>query len=150
MQARCAAHQEARLRAIFFDVDDTLYSTSEFSEKARRNSIDAMIKAGLKADPEFLLAELEEVVREFSSNYEYHFDKLLLRLPRRLYRGINPAILIAAGVAAYHDTKFRYLRPFEDAYEVLRALTRSDLIRGVITAGLDAQPQVVMTLIEPS
>jgi putative hydrolase of the HAD superfamily len=125
------------LRAIFFDLDDTLYSTSEFSERARRTSVDALIGAGLKAEPEELLAELDEVVREFSSNYEYHFDKLLLRLPRRLYRGINPAIIIAAGIAAYHDTKFRYLRPFEDAYEVLRTLARTELTRGVITAGLE-------------
>ncbi len=125
------------LRAVFFDLDDTLYSTSEFSEKARRKSVEAMIQTGLRLDAESLLGELDEVVREFSSNYEYHFDKLLLRLPRRLYRGVNPAIIIAAGVAAYHDTKFRHLRPFEDAYEALRTLTRTDLIRGVITAGLE-------------
>lgn len=128
-----------RLRAIFFDLDDTLYSTSEFSEKARRNSVHAMVEAGLRCDPEHLLLELEEVVLEFSSNYEHHFDKLLLRLPRRLYRGVNPAVIIAAGIAAYHDTKFRHLRPFEDAYEVLRALTRTDLIRGIITAGLEVK-----------
>ena len=124
------------LRAVFFDLDDTLYSTSEFADLARRNSVKAMVASGLSADPELVRAELEEVVREFSSNYESHFDKLLLRLPRRLYRGVNPAVIVAAGVAAYHDTKFRYLRPYEDAYEVLRELTRTDLIRGIITAGM--------------
>jgi|ADurb_Met_02_Slu_FD_contig_91_417335_length_6186_multi_10_in_0_out_0_3 putative hydrolase of the HAD superfamily len=124
------------LRAIFFDLDDTLYSTSEFALRARRNSVEAMVKAGLRADPSALLAELIEVVEEFSSNYERHFDQLLQRLPRRLYRGVNPAIIVAAGVAAYHDTKFRYLCPYEDAYEVLRDLARTELIRGVITAGL--------------
>ena len=36
-----------KLRAIFFDIDDTLYSTSEFSELARSASIDSMIEAGL-------------------------------------------------------------------------------------------------------
>ena len=110
------------LRAIFFDIDDTLYSTSEFSDQARRKSVEAMINMGLKSDPDTLWKELEEIIRDFSSNYEKHFDKLLLRLPRRLYRGINPALIVAAGIAAYHDTKFRYLRPFEDAYEVLKEL----------------------------
>ncbi len=124
------------LRAIFFDLDDTLYSTSEFAERARRNSVEAMIKMGLRADPAVLAAELGEVVEEFSSNYERHFDQLLRRLPRRLYRGVNPAIIVAAGVAAYHDTKFRYLCPYEDAYEALRELARTELVRGVITAGL--------------
>jgi putative hydrolase of the HAD superfamily len=124
------------LRAIFFDLDDTLYSTSEFAERARRNSVEAMIAMGLKADADVLLTELDEVVEEFSSNYEFHFDQLLRRLPRRLYRGVNPAIIVAAGMAAYHDTKFRYLSPYEDAYDALRELARTELIRGVITAGL--------------
>lgn len=124
------------LRAIFFDLDDTLYSTSEFSERARRHSVEAMIAMGLHADPEVLLAELDEVVEEFSSNYEHHFDQLLRRLPRRLYRGVNPAIIVAAGMAAYHDTKFRYLSPYEDVHDSLRELARTTLIRGVITAGL--------------
>ncbi len=38
------------LDAIFFDIDDTLFSTSVFADKARRAAIDAMIQAGLSAD----------------------------------------------------------------------------------------------------
>ena len=30
------------LRAIFFDIDDTLYSTTEFTKKARLKAIDEM------------------------------------------------------------------------------------------------------------
>ncbi len=125
------------LRAIFFDIDDTLYSTSEFAELARQNSLDAMIEQGLEMTREDLQVELEEVINEFSSNYEHHFDKLFLRIPRRLYKGKNPAVLIAAGVVAYHETKIRQLVPYEDAVEVIRLLSaRTDLILGVITEGL--------------
>ncbi len=125
------------LRAIFFDIDDTLYSTSEFAELARQNSLDAMIEQGLQMTREDLQVELEEVINEFSSNYEHHFDKLFLRIPRRLYKGKNPAVLIAAGVVAYHETKIRQLVPYEDAVEVIRLLSaRTDLILGVITEGL--------------
>ena len=92
----------SNLKAIFFDIDDTLYSTSEFSEMARSMALDAMIDAGLAVDKKVLQEELEEVINEFSSNYEHHFDKLLLRIPKRLYRGINPGIIVAAGVIAYH------------------------------------------------
>jgi putative hydrolase of the HAD superfamily len=126
----------ARLKAIFFDIDDTLYSTYEFSEMARENAIRAMISAGLRMSKEELRQELDEIVHEFSSNYEYHFDKLLMRIPRRFYKGINPAVLIAAGVVAYHDTKFRHLNAYEDALEVLKLLYNSDLILGIITAGI--------------
>ncbi|MBI4575934.1 MAG: HAD-IA family hydrolase [Planctomycetes bacterium] len=125
------------LRAIFFDVDDTLYSTSEFSARARDASLEAMIQAGLAVPLEELRVDLEEVIAEFSPNHEHHFDKLLLRLPRRAYKGRNPACIIAAGVVAYHAVKARELVPYEDAVEVLRMLsTRTDLILGVITAGL--------------
>ncbi len=127
------------LRAIFFDIDNTLFSTREFAARARAASVDAMIAAGLRIDPEVLSAELGEVVREFSSNHEKHFDKLLLRLPRRVTKGLNPSLIVAAGMVAYHQTKFRYLEPFEDAYEVLRRLARTDLILGVITEGLEVK-----------
>ncbi len=127
------------LRAIFFDIDDTLYSTSEFSEVARLNAIDAMIDAGLALPREQLLVELEEVIREFSANYEHHFDKLLLRIPRRFFKGVNPAILVAAGVVAYHETKVRQLAPYEDAIEVLRLLSKTNLILGIITEGMEVK-----------
>ena len=128
------------LRAIFFDIDDTLYSTSEFSEEARKNSIEAMIEQGLSMPKDQLYEELQEVIREFSSNYEHHFDKLLVRIPRRHYKGKNPAIIVAAGVMAYHDTKNRLLAPYEDAVEVMRLLAKkSDLLLGIITEGLEVK-----------
>ena len=127
------------LKAIFFDIDDTLYSTSEFSEMARSMALDAMIEVGLAVEKKVLHEELEEVINEFSSNYEHHFDKLLLRIPKRYYRGINPGIIVAAGVIAYHDTKIRRLTPYEDAIEVLRILSKADVVLGVITEGLEVK-----------
>jgi len=124
-----------RLRAIFFDIDDTLYSTSQFAAKARRKAVEAMRLQGLKLPAALLLRELEEVIVEFSSNYEHHFDKLLLRIPPSSYEGINPAILVSAAVVAYHDTKFRHLRAYPDVREVLEKLSHTNLILGVITAG---------------
>lgn len=124
------------LRAVFFDIDGTLFSTDEFAAKARAASIDAMIQAGLKLDREVVKSELDEVIREFSSNHDAHFDKLLLRLPRRVYKGVNPVMIVAAGVVAYHETKTRELEPYEDAFEALRRLAETALVRGIITEGL--------------
>ena len=129
----------SRLKGIFFDIDDTLYSTSEFTELARSYALDAMIAAGLAVEKNVLQEELDEVINEFSSNYEHHFDKLLLRIPKRFYRGLNPALIVAAGVIAYHDIKARRLAPYEDAIEVLRLLSKTDLILGIITEGLDVK-----------
>lgn len=125
-----------RLRGIFFDIDDTLYSTTEFARKARANALRAMIQAGLKVDFDDLNRELDEVIAEFSSNYPYHFDKLLGRFPPESYPGVNPAIIVASGVVEYHHTKFAELHPYPDVIEVLNILSRTGLLLGVITAGL--------------
>jgi putative hydrolase of the HAD superfamily len=124
------------LRAIFFDIDDTLYSTSTFAERARENSVDAMLAMGVRASRETLLRELEEVVAEFSSNYEHHYDKLLTRLPFEATAGLNQQLVVAAGVVAYHETKFRELASYDDVTEVLRILSGLPLILGIVTAGL--------------
>lgn len=126
-----------QLKAVFFDIDGTLFSTSEFADRARAASVEAMIAAGVRMTAEELRAELEEVIREFSSNYEHHFDKLLLRIPRRVYKGVNPAMVVAAGVSAYHQMQWRQLEPYEDAFEVLRRLAKVDIVRGIITEGLE-------------
>ena len=78
-----------KLQAIFFDIDDTLYSTSEFSELARSAAIDSMIDAGLDLGREEIREELDEVIHEFSSNYEHHFDRLLLRTPQRSWEAVT-------------------------------------------------------------
>lgn len=127
------------IKAIFFDIDDTLYSTSVFASRARHNSVKAMIGLGLDFPEQKLVGELAEVVREFSSNYDHHFEKLLLRIPRSAYAGINPAILVAGAVMAYHETKFRELMPFPDVIPGLKALAKAGLIRGVITDGLSVK-----------
>ena len=126
------------LRALFLDVDDTLYSTSEFAAAARRAAMDAMIRHGLRMRREDALAELHEVISEFGSNYPYHYDRLLRRLPPSVVPDVNPAILVAAAVSAYHDTKYRSLFPFRDVTDVLEKLrTSTPLVLGVITEGLE-------------
>ena len=59
------------LDVVLFDVDDTLYSTTVFAEKARRNAVRAMVAAGFHVDEAHAVQELGEVVSEFASNYEY-------------------------------------------------------------------------------
>ena len=125
----------SQLKAILFDVDDTLFSTTAFARRARRNAVRAMIKAGLDMPEEVVMKELDEVIAEFSSNYEHHYDKLLQRLRPESLEHVNPALVVAAGVAAYHDTKFRELVPFEDVFPLFEDLRRAGVRIGIITHG---------------
>jgi putative hydrolase of the HAD superfamily len=124
------------LRAVLFDIDDTLYSTTAFAALARRRSAEALRRLGVAYPINLLLRELDEIIAEFSSNDERHYHRLLQRLPRRTFEGLNPAVLIAGAVRAYHEAKTG-LSPFPDVLPTLRRLTRTDLIRGIVTAGLE-------------
>jgi len=127
------------LSAVLFDIDDTLCATTEFAKLARRNAVEAMVEAGLKAPVEDVLSELEEVIAEFSSNYEHHFDKLLLRLGPQAFEYRNRALVVAAGIAAYHDTKFRKLGPYPGVQKLFAELKRARLRLGVVTHGLEVK-----------
>lgn len=125
----------ANLRAVLFDIDDTLFSTTAFARRARQNAVTAMVAAGLDVPAEEVERELDEVLREFSSNYDHHYDKLLQRLRPSGIPGVNPALVVAAGVAAYHDTKFRELEPFDDVVPLLDSLRRAGCRVGIVTHG---------------
>ncbi len=125
-----------KLSGIFFDIDDTMYSTTAFAEKARLNAVRHMIKAGLKISENECLKILSEVIAEFPKNYDMHFNKLLTRLGEKYYRNINQNIIIAAGIIGYHEMKHNELMIYEDVDDVLKILSQTKLKLGIITAGL--------------
>jgi putative hydrolase of the HAD superfamily len=126
----------ARIDAIFFDIDDTLFPTTDFAQRARWNAVKAMVAAGLELPEKTVYQELCEVIAEFTSNYGNHYDHLLKRLGPDSVRGVNPALVVAAGVTAYHDTKFQEIAPYEDVVPLLRDLRGADILVGIITHGL--------------
>ncbi len=107
------------IKAVFFDIDNTLYDTAEFAERARRNAINAMREAGLRASEEKAYKTLLWVITRRTSNYSHHFDEMLKRLGQKP----SPRI-IAAGVGAYHNTKASII-PFPRVKETLLTLRDS-------------------------
>lgn len=124
-----------KLSLITFDIDDTLYASADFARLARENALKAMIAAGMNLSLEEAARELNEVVNEFSSNDIHHFDRLLQRIPQSALGGFNPAILVAIGVAAYHDTIYESFTPYEDGVEALKTLHAKGFALGVVSQG---------------
>jgi len=129
----------ADLKAILFAIDDPLFPTSEFALEARKAAVRAMVDAGLDLPEEVVFAELMEVIAEFSSNYSQHYNKLLQRLDPERRHHQNPALVIAAGVSAYHDTKFRTLAPFDDVVPFMEFAQGAGLRLGVVSHGWTAK-----------
>ncbi|MDD5023086.1 MAG: TIGR02253 family HAD-type hydrolase [Candidatus ainarchaeum sp.] len=105
------------IKHILFDIDDTLFPTSEFAEYARKNAIKAMIMMGLDESSNKLYSMLEKIIKEKGSNYENHFDILCNKL------GIkeNKSKYVAAAVLAYHNTKHS-ISPFPSVPRTLLSL----------------------------
>lgn len=95
-----------------------------------------MIKTGLRVDEETILAELGEIIQEFGSNDDRHFDKLIKRFPKEAYPPGAEMFIVGSGMIAYHQCKFRGFFPFEDANDVLKLLQERGLGLGIISAGV--------------
>lgn len=117
------------VRFILFDIDDTLFPSTEFAELARRNSIKAMVDLGLQGDPEKLYAALLGIIGKKGSNFEGHFDELCKAL-----RVKRPERYIAAAIAAYHNTKMS-IQPFPGIPKMLLELREKGYKLYVTTNG---------------
>lgn len=118
------------IKAIFFDIDNTLYDTAEFAERARRNAINSMRESGLNTGEEKAYRTLTRVISRRSSNYDFHFNEMLREL------GVKPSPrIIAAGVVAYHNTKASIL-PFPEVKRTLLMLRDSGYRLYVASEGM--------------
>ncbi len=120
-----------KIKAVIFDIEDTLYDSSLQMRMARLNAIRAMIEAGLPIDLESGYEKLERIVEEYGSNYNRHFDRLLEHLGLKW----NPRV-IAAGVLAYRETSQVYLKPFPDVLPTLIKLRDQGYRLGVVSDGI--------------
>ncbi len=116
-------------KTILFDIDDTLFPSSEFAALARKNALNAMIGLGIEADFEDLNPRLLKIIETRGSNYPAHFDELCKQL-----KISKPARYVAAAVAAYHDTKTS-IQPFPKVPLTLLRLKESGCTLHIATNG---------------
>lgn len=119
------------IKAVFLDIDDTIYNTSEFAKLARRAALSAMIDAGLPLSHEDAYKLLREIIKEKGSNYNKHLNVLT----KRVFEEEKP-LLIAIGMITYHNVKFALLRLFPNTMPTLIDLKSKGYKLGVISNGL--------------
>lgn len=131
------------LKAVLFDLDNTLFDSHGLTRKARLEACEAMVNAGLPAKSAREVEErLQEIVKRYGSNYPKHYNLLCKAygIPR------NPEIVMS-GRIAYHNTKFALINPFPDTEDVLMKLAKAGIKLGIVTNGLlDKQWEKVIRL----
>lgn len=120
------------IKCVICDLDDTLYNSTELSTHARRSAVRAMIDLGLPTTFEEAYQILEEVVEEYGSNYNSHFDQMLKRLN---FESDKIKLYISAGMIAYHDVKYSSIRPFHDVIPTFIDLRKIEIKICILTDG---------------
>jgi len=119
------------IKGVLFDLDDTLYDSSSFADRARREAIKMMIDSGLNATEEEAYNILQRIIKQKGSNYTKHFDDLV-----KAIMGHYEPRIITMGIITYHNVKFALLRPYPDTIKTLIELKKMGLKLGVITDGI--------------
>ena len=119
------------IKAIIFDIDNTLIDFMSMKRAASAAAAKAMIEAGLQDAPEDLSEKLFTFYLEHGIESDDAFEEYL----KQEYKAVNYRIL-AAAVNAYLKEKYLHLKPYPGVVETLRELKRQGYKLGVVSDGV--------------
>lgn len=107
------------IKAILFDLDNTLIDFMTMKSKCCEAAVDAMIAAGLDVKRKKAMKVLFGLYKEYGIEHKEIFQKLLAKLKGRInYR------IMAHGIFDYRKLKESYLAPYPNVVSTLMILKR--------------------------
>jgi putative hydrolase of the HAD superfamily len=122
------------IRAIVFDLDNTLTDFMKMKEDAIKAAIDGMIDAGLRISRDAVRARIDAIYQEQGLEYQRVFDELL----ESELGHIDPKIL-ASGIVAYRRARESALVLYPHVHMTLLELTKRGIRLGVVSDAPRAQ-----------
>ena len=116
------------IKAIVFDLDNTLVDFMAMKRQAIEAAIDAMLDAGLELERADVKARIDAIYKERGIEYQQVFDDLIFGV----FNKIDHRIL-AAGVIAYRRAREAALKPYPHATATLMELLRRGIKLAVLT-----------------
>jgi putative hydrolase of the HAD superfamily len=119
------------IKAVLFDLDDTLIDFVGFKRRAVFAAARAMVSAGLRADSK----ELAGRMLKFYYSYGIESDDAFTQFLEKEYGKAEPKF-VAAAVNAYLKEKYVNLKPFPGVEETLKKLKKCGLKLAVVSDGV--------------
>jgi HAD superfamily hydrolase (TIGR02253 family) len=116
------------LKAIVFDLDNTLVDFMAMKRQAVDAAIDAMLDAGLHLERSEVRSRIDAIYKERGIEYQQVFDDLLFGVFQKLDHRI-----LASGVIAYRRAREAALKPYPHATATLMELYRRGIKLAVLT-----------------
>lgn len=116
------------IRAVVFDLDNTLIDFTRMKDEAVRAAAGAMVDAGLDLPAEEVVAGIEEVYEEKGIEYQRVFDDFL-----ETELGAIDWKILASGVLAYRRRREAHLVLYPHANMTLVELAKRGLGLGVVS-----------------
>ncbi len=116
------------IKAVIFDLDNTLVDFMKMKRIAVEAAIYAMIDSGLPLTQEQAAKGIDEVYKEQGIEYQQVFDEFLTKV----LGSINHKIL-SAGIVAYRRAREANLIPYTHVYATLNQLLKMGMKLGVLS-----------------
>jgi len=116
------------IKAVVFDLDNTLVDFMAMKRRAIDAAIDAMVDAGLELEPQEIQARIDVIYKERGMEYQQVFDDLIFDI----FQNIDHRVL-ASGIIAYRRAREASLKPYPHVTATLMELIRRDIKLAVLT-----------------
>ncbi|MCX6165348.1 MAG: TIGR02253 family HAD-type hydrolase [Ignavibacteriae bacterium] len=116
------------IKAIIFDLDNTLVDFMLLKERAIEGAIHSMLDAGLNLSAEEANKKIREVYKKEGIEYQQIFDQLSLDL----YGKVDHKI-VSAGIVAYRTAREAALKPYPKVFPTLIELIKMGIKLAVVS-----------------
>lgn len=118
----------ARIRAVLFDIDNTLIDFVKMKNYSCKDAVEAMVSAGLPLKKDAAMKRLMKLYEKYGIEYQRIFQPFVKQVMDRYDWKV-----IASGVVAYRRAKATLLQPYPKTIPTLIALREKGLKLGIVS-----------------